>query len=75
MRGVKNLKNLSKNQKSYSMVNQLPGLFINNLRNKSKMTQRQCCICYYGLFNEVWPVVDALQSNQLDILAHYLEIV
>ena len=31
------------------------------------MTQRQCFICYYGLFKEAWHVVDALQSNQLDI--------
>ena len=38
------------------------------------MTQRQCCICCYGLFDGAWRVADALQSNQLDIFGPALAL-
>ena len=31
------------------------------------MTQCQCYICYCGLYNKVWRIVNALQGNQLNI--------
>ena len=47
------------------MVNRLPGLLIKQPEEQevAQDTQRQCCICYHGLFDEVGYVVNVLQSN------------
>ena len=61
-----------KNQKFCSTVNRLSGLLIKQ-PEKQEVAQDETApvlhllFCYYDLFNEVWHVFDASQSNQLDI--------
>ena len=73
MRGLKNLKTKQifskKPKKICSTVKATIGL--TKQPKEQELAQDDTTpvlLCYYGLFNEVWRVVDALQSNQLDII-------
>ena len=79
MHGLKNLKTEAnfflKNQKICSMVKRLSGLIIKQPEEQevAQDDTAPCFNCYYGLFNKVWQVVDALQCNQLDIIGPIIQ--